>query len=68
MNDSLITPYILPLFYIVNDSPPPPLQYIGAWYVLQKFRTSSNCMMENVTSEGEDYYVTENLEPVGVTL
>jgi len=43
-------------------------KFLGQWYVLQKFRTSSNCMMENITSEGDDYYITENLEPVGVSL
>jgi len=43
-------------------------KFIGHWYVVQKFRTSSNCMRENVHQNGSDYYITEELEPVGVAL
>ncbi|KAI1290428.1 Apolipoprotein D [Halotydeus destructor] len=43
-------------------------KFTGAWYVVQKFRTSSNCVRENITSEGDSYYITEQLEPIGVQL
>ena len=41
---------------------------MGQWFVIQKFRTSSNCMMENITQTGDDYFISESLEPMGVGL
>jgi len=43
-------------------------KFIGTWYVLQKFRTSSNCVRENIFLNRSDYYIQEHLEPVGTQL
>jgi len=43
-------------------------KFTGPWFVIQKFRTSSNCVAENITQSGDDYFISESLEPLGVGL
>lgn len=43
-------------------------KFVGTWFVVQKFRTSSNCVMENITTSHDEYFITEKLEPLGVKL
>ena len=43
-------------------------KFLGTWYVIQKFRTSSDCVAENVTTSHDEYFITERLEPLGIKL
>jgi lipocalin len=43
-------------------------KFLGTWYVIQKFRTSSDCFAENITTSHDEYFITEKLEPLGVKM
>ncbi|XP_015794744.1 apolipoprotein D [Tetranychus urticae] len=44
-------------------------KFLGKWFVLQKFRTMSNCMAEEITKdENGDYHISEFLVPLGVQI
>ncbi|XP_022241422.1 apolipoprotein D-like [Limulus polyphemus] len=35
-------------------------KFIGQWYVIQRFQSSSQCLTQNITVEDGDYYLSEN--------
>lgn len=43
-------------------------EFEGSWYVLQKFNTVSRCIRENVTREGDQYYILEEMDSLGVPM
>ncbi|XP_076347314.1 apolipoprotein D-like [Tachypleus tridentatus] len=35
-------------------------KFLGQWYVIQRFQSSSQCLTQNITVEDGDYYLSEN--------
>lgn len=39
-------------------------QFAGKWFVLQKFRTTSDCITEDIVFENGTYYLNESIRPM----
>ena len=40
-------------------------RFLGEWYVVQKFRSASDCVKENFTRIGDHFYVRSSARPLG---
>jgi hypothetical protein len=40
-------------------------KFLGEWFIIQKFRSASDCVRENFTKIHDQYFVSRTSKPLG---